>query len=131
MIDRKLLSRGTIGAIASGASALAVGNIASTVVLLRPLVLLSPVFGGAVTAVLHGGDNTDALRAGAVAGVLLASLFVLAVVPAFLFTMVHPPMTPDEPLVEIVKILAVLLYLVGFSTAGGLSGRVLRRHLPR
>ena len=107
--------------------------IGAVVAVVLAFVPFSPLLGGATAGYLQSGDRSDALRVGALAG-LLASIplvvlvMVLATVISFL-----PAFGATGSAIAIAGVFAllafglVLLYSIGLGALGGVLGRYLAR----
>ncbi|MFB6202113.1 MAG: DUF5518 domain-containing protein [Halorhabdus sp.] len=111
-----------------------IGAVVATVLAFVPF---SPVLGGAVAGYLQGGDQSDALRVGALSG-------LLASIPLVLILLLLGSLLPFLPafgiagsVTAIVGVFALfafafmLVYAIGLGALGGVLGRYLARETGR
>ncbi|WP_181684719.1 DUF5518 domain-containing protein [Halorhabdus salina] len=100
---------------------------------LLAFVPLSPLLGGAVAGYLHGGDQSDAITVGALAGSFAAIplVFVLAllgsIIPFLPALGIPGSISALVGIVAFLAVLALLAYTVGLSALGGLLGKYVAR----
>ena len=107
-----------------------IGAVAATLLAFVPF---SPVLGGAVAAYLQGGDQSDAIRVGALSGLLTAIPLVLillvvgTVIPFLPAFGVPGSLTAVFGVFAIIGFLLLLAYTIGLGALGGILGRYLAR----
>ena len=107
-----------------------IGAVATVMFTVLPF---SPVVGGAIAGYLQGGDQSAAIRVGALSGVLAAIpmvfvLLLLATIVPFLPAFgTAGSITAVFGLLGIAALIFALLYSVGLSVLGAVLGRYLSR----
>lgn len=110
-----------------------IGAVATVVLTFLPF---SPVVGGAIAGYLQHGDQSAAIRVGALSGVLAAIplvfvLVLLATIVPFLPAFgTAGSITAVFGVLGIVALVISLVYSVGLSVLGALLGRYLARESP-
>ncbi|WP_136687724.1 DUF5518 domain-containing protein [Halorhabdus amylolytica] len=109
--------------------------IGAVVAVVLAFVPFSPVLGGATAGYLQGGDQSDALRVGALSGLfasipLVLLMMLLATVIPFLPAFGMPgSMTAIVGVFALLAFAVILLYSIGLGALGGALGRYIAREM--
>lgn len=105
--------------------------VGAVVTVVTAFIPFSPVLGGGVAGYLHRGEDREALRVGALAG-LLASVPLLAIVSLVFLVLFVGIVVSGEvaaPLFVVAVLLVIALFVVAYtvvlSAVGGVVGRAL------
>ncbi|WP_135663141.1 DUF5518 domain-containing protein [Halorhabdus rudnickae] len=117
----------------AGGNTLLNALIGAVVAVVLAFVPFSPVLGGATAGYLQGGDQSDALRVGALSGLLasiplvLLMLVVVTVLPFLPAFGLPGSMTALVAVFALIAFALILLYSIGLGALGGILGRYITR----